>query len=446
MRSLSWIQSKINRNGVLKAALDNGSIQIVYRQPGIVSADKLTVQWKLTVFILDLLIVDIVSKALDRLGFEVAQVGETLHAVGDFLLTTYERALVASEEKEAKIQQKEKEAKETVAQLRATESTVSDLQSQIEALREELELLRLMPALRGRTGSKGAKGAKGDKGEPGKDLVATEAVLADLQDVSDLPPEPGQVLTWDQIDQQWTPKSARIALASIGGGGAGGSGGGGGSPLTVGTYGPQGDIDTVTEVTAIRFSTSSGFSVVEGINGNEALIALNSTFKTWKIPGQDDLVAEGEDIINITASGGVTLTTSTVGDVKTLNIHSTGGGGGGGGGALAYWEETETADLIPVSDETQDLGSAQNSIRGIYLGGKLLSVNKYGELCVDHQPLAYAFAQYDGRDVVLNPSDWNDIADGGEITQLESQLTYALEEPNNFTTPPADGGTLEVEG
>ena len=158
-----------------------------------------------------------------------------------------------------------------------------------------------------------------------------------------------------------------------------------------------------------------------------------------------DLVAQGEDLINITASGSITLTTSTVGDVKTLNIHAPGVPDGNGTGSLTYWEETETADLVPVDDESQDLGSMTKSIRGIYLGGKLLSVNEYGELCVDHQPLAYAFAQYDGRDVVVDASDWNDVADGGEITLLQSQLTYTLEEPNNFTTPPADGGTLEED-
>ena len=428
MRNLSWIQAKINRNGVLKAALDNGSIQIVYRQPGVVSGDGLSVQWRLTVFILDLLIVDIVSKALDRLGFEVAQVGETLHASGDFLLTAAEKALIASEAKEAKLQQKEKEAKETALALKATESTVSDLQSQIEALREELELMRLMPAPRARAGAKGAKGAKGDKGEPGKDLVATSATLGDLQDVSDENPEQGHVLTWDQISSQWAPKPARMALASVGGGGGG---------LTVGTYG-EGGYDVGTAVRAIRFSTGSGFTVVEGPDGDkEALVSLNSTFKTWKIEGQEDLVAFGEDTMHLTATGGVTLTTSVIDDIKTINID--------GGIGLDYWEETETQDLIPKSDMMQDLGSAVQSLRGIYIGGKLLSINSAGELCIDHHPLAFAFARYDGRDVLEDGSDWNDVADGGEIGLLESDLTYTLEEPNNWQTPAADGGSLLAE-
>ena len=444
MRSLNWIQAKINRNGVLAAALKDGSIQVVYKKAEI-SSDELSVTWRLTVFIIDVMIAEIVGKTLRRMGFAVEVVGETMYAMQEFLLTGEEKAKLRQEATAAKEQEKEQQAKATVQTLRATETTVSDLQQQIEALREELELIRLMPAAKGRRGGQGAKGDRGEQGPSGKDLIATEANLGDLQDVSDLPPEPGQVLTWDQIDQQWTPKSAKTALTSLGGGSAGGSGGGGGIPLTVGTYGLQGDVDTVTEVSAIRFSTSSGFSVVQGDSGTEALIALNSTFKTWRIPGQDDLVAEGEDLINITSSGSVTLTTSTVGTVKTLNIHAPGSGGGGGGGSLTYWEETDTADLIPLSDMTQDLGSGEKNIRGIYLGGKLLSVNTAGELCIDHMPLAFAFAEYDGRDVVLNPSDWNAIADGGEITELQSQLTYTLEEPNNFTTPPADGGTLEED-
>ena len=442
MRSLTWIQAKINTNGVLAAALQDGSVQIVYKKAE-VDKNELSVTWRLTVFILDVMMTDIVSKTLKRMGFTVDVIGETLYAVQDYLLSAEEKANLRKEALEAKEQEKEDNARATVQTLRETETTVGDLQQQIEALRDELELIRLVPPPKGRKGSQGSKGEKGATGAAGKDLTATEAHLGDLQDVSDLPPEPGQILTWDQIDQQWTPKSARVALTSIGGGSAGGGGGGGGGfPLTVGTYGPQGDVDSVTEVSAIRFSTSSGFSVVEGANGNEALIALNSTFKTWRIPNQDDLVAEGEDLINITASGSVTLTTSTVGDVKTLNIHAP-GSGSGGGGSLTYWEETSTADLIPLSDMTQDMGSGEKSIRGIYLGGKLLSVNTSGELCIDHMPLAFAFAQYDGRDVVLNPSDWNAVGDGGEITELESQLTYTLEEPNNFTTPPADGGTLE---
>lgn len=429
---------------MLAAALKDGSIQVVYKKAEI-SADNLSVTWRLTVFIIDVMIAEIVGKTLKRMGFAVEAVGETMYAVQEFLLSGDEKAQIKKEAAAVKEQEREQEAKATVQTLKATETTVSDLQEQIEALREELELIRLIPAAKGSKGVRGAKGERGAAGAAGKDLVATEANLGDLQDVSDLPPEPGQVLTWDQIDQQWTPKSARSALTSIGGGGAGGGGGGAGIPLTVGTYGPQGDVDTVTEVSAIRFSTSSGFSVVEGDNGTEALIALNSTFKTWRIPEQDDLVAEGEDLINITSSGSVTLTTSTVGTVKTLNIHAPGSGGGGGGGSLTYWEETQTADLIPLSDMTQDLGSGEKSIKGIYLGGKLLSVNTAGELCIDHKPLAYVFAPYDGRDIVNPGSDWNDVADGGEIAATSAGLSYTLADPNNFTTPAADGGTLEED-
>jgi hypothetical protein len=98
-----------------------------------------------------------------------------------------------------------------------------------------------------------------------------------------------------------------------------GAGSGGGS-LTVGTYG-TGAADVGTAVTALRFATGSGFSVTAGPNGaTEARVSLNSTFKTWKVPGQTDLVASGEDTINITGSGGITITTSQSGATKTLDI------------------------------------------------------------------------------------------------------------------------------
>lgn len=102
---------------------------------------------------------------------------------------------------------------------------------------------------------------------------------------------------------------------------SGGSGGGGGSSIagiTVGTYGgPNGVIDVGSAVTALRFAAGSGFSVTQGPDGaTEARVSLNSTFKTWHVAGQQDLVAEGEDEITIEAGTGVTLTTTPTGTKK----------------------------------------------------------------------------------------------------------------------------------
>ena len=90
MRSLNWIQAKINRNGVLAAALKDGSIQVVYKKAEI-SSDELSVTWRLTVFIIDVMIAEIVGKTLRRMGFAVEVVGETMYAMQEFLLTGEEK-------------------------------------------------------------------------------------------------------------------------------------------------------------------------------------------------------------------------------------------------------------------------------------------------------------------------------------------------------------------
>lgn len=102
-------------------------------------------------------------------------------------------------------------------------------------------------------------------------------------------------------------------------GGAGG-GGGGISGVTVGTFATGTTTDVGSAVTAIRFDSASGFSVVAGPNGaTEARISMNSTFKTWHVAGQTDLVAVGEDEVTFEGNG-VTITTSAVNGVKKLTF------------------------------------------------------------------------------------------------------------------------------
>lgn len=346
MRSLSWIQAKINANGLIAAAVKNGSVQIVYRNPE-VSPDRLSVTWRLSILIIDITIGDVIRNALARMGFSVSGNGETLTASQDYLLTTAERKAIEREDHKAIEQKKQHEqvlqSQRTNRELEQTAATLSELQEQVESLREELELMRLVPAAKAR---KGEAGEQGPQGLPGRDLLATEAVLSDLNDVSDLRADQGEVLTWDELSQQWEPKSPRLVLNSLGGGG---SGGGGGGALTVGTFGTT--TGTVgTAVTTLRFSSDSGFSVVAGPGGtSEAHISLNSTFKTWVVPGQTSLVAEGEDTINLTTSDGINLTTSTVGATKTLNI-----------GSSSYFN-TVTVDAASVVDKSVLMYDATNS-------------------------------------------------------------------------------------
>jgi len=64
----------------------------------------------------------------------------------------------------------------------------------------------------------------------------------------------------------------------------------------------------VDNVTTIRFDSDSGFDVVDLGNG-EIKIQMNSTFKTWKVAGESDLVASGLDTVEFVAGPGITINT-----------------------------------------------------------------------------------------------------------------------------------------
>lgn len=92
-------------------------------------------------------------------------------------------------------------------------------------------------------------------------------------------------------------------------------------PLTVSTVDINGQNGTeITTVKALRFDEDSGFDVVD-LGAGEVKIAMNSTFKTWKVDGQNDLVASGLDTIEFIAGSGVVLSTDPNGSpYKTLTI------------------------------------------------------------------------------------------------------------------------------
>lgn len=216
MRTLSRIQALVSSSALLRTAIQEGSLQVVYRQPPVVSADRLTVTWRVDLLVLDPALADVAAGAMRRLGFTITRSGEVLQGVQDFLLSAADRAELEAEDRQ---REQQAAAAQQQAQQQATAATIAQLQEQIEALRDELELLRLVPARAGRPGRPGEPGQPGPPGPPGRDLDASSVRLGELQDVSDLPAEQGQVLTWDQALEQWEPKSPRLALASIGGGG-----------------------------------------------------------------------------------------------------------------------------------------------------------------------------------------------------------------------------------
>jgi hypothetical protein len=79
----------------------------------------------------------------------------------------------------------------------------------------------------------------------------------------------------------------------------------------------------VNNVSTVRFDKDTGFNV-EDLGNGEVKISLGSTFKTWKVDGQEDLVAVGEDVIRFEAGPGITITTDPNSAVKTIKIEYSG--------------------------------------------------------------------------------------------------------------------------
>jgi hypothetical protein len=63
-----------------------------------------------------------------------------------------------------------------------------------------------------------------------------------------------------------------------------------------------------TQVTSLRFDRDTGFSVTE-LNPGNVKISLGSSFKTWHVPGQSDLVAVAEDEVTFFGNG-IDITTN----------------------------------------------------------------------------------------------------------------------------------------
>lgn len=95
------------------------------------------------------------------------------------------------------------------------------------------------------------------------------------------------------------------------------------NPLTISLIDSLNNItNPLTNVTAIRFDTDSGFDVTD-LGSGAVKVAMNSTFKTWKVDGQQDLIATGLDTIKFVAGSGILLETDPSGSpYKTLTIKS----------------------------------------------------------------------------------------------------------------------------
>lgn len=66
---------------------------------------------------------------------------------------------------------------------------------------------------------------------------------------------------------------------------------------------------SIADVRTIQFDSDSGFDVVDRANGI-AKVQMNSTFKTWNVQGQANLVAQGLDVIEFVAGDHIQINTN----------------------------------------------------------------------------------------------------------------------------------------
>ena len=98
---------------------------------------------------------------------------------------------------------------------------------------------------------------------------------------------------------------------------------GGSGSLTVSEISGSTTSNEVTSVTALRFDNTTGFNVTD-LGSGEVEISLGSSFKTLQVSGQSDLVAVGEDTLELVAGTGISITTNTSSTPKALTITATG--------------------------------------------------------------------------------------------------------------------------
>jgi len=96
-----------------------------------------------------------------------------------------------------------------------------------------------------------------------------------------------------------------------------------GSSLSVSTMNGDTVNKSFTNINSIRFDEDSGFDIDDLSNG-AVKVKMNSTFKYWKVDGQNDIVAEGLDSMTFVAGDNIDITTSQTPKSLTFSVDLSG--------------------------------------------------------------------------------------------------------------------------
>ena len=157
-------------------------------------------------------------------------------------------------------------------------------------------------------------------------------------------------------------------------------------------------ISNTTDVTAIRFDTDSGFDVVD-LGSGVVKVQMNSTFKTWKSAGEQDLIATGLDVVEFIAGPGIDISLDPNGSpYQSITITNTGSADSstGGGGATALNDLTDVTydpNTTFIGDRltwdgnqwVPDADGSSSQFGGSLLGVIIdMDINSDGDLILHH--------------------------------------------------------------
>ena len=166
-------------------------------------------------------------------------------------------------------------------------------------------------------------------------------------------------------------------------------------------------------ISAIRFDVDSGFDLTD-LGAGAVKVGMNSTFKTWQVDGQEDLVAYGLDTIEFVAGNGVTIETDATTDPKQIIFNSTGG--------LSSTDDlTEGVSNLYFTDVR-----ARNAVTGFDLdmnGNRVLFANVYPTVAdlpdanTYHGMFAHVHAE--GKGYFSHSGSWHTLIDESSSTTTD---------------------------
>ena len=193
---------------------------------------------------------------------------------------------------------------------------------------------------------------------------------------------------------------------------------------------------TVGNVSTINFDNYTGFNVTD-LGSGAVKVALGSGFKTIQVDGQDDIVAVGEDTLEVEAGNGISITTNISSNPKALNISAD--SSFVTGIVDSAYIQARQADIfrdsafvtgivdaayIQARDRIRDSGFVEDIVDSAYITARSPSINSLGDISnVDTSGKGLGSAiVYNGTNWVVDQNAFL-VVDCGVATFIDEDLS-----------------------